>query len=77
MSLVLKITNPTSGALDGVAANSTRYYQLNDAAYVVTGDDDTTITSAVVGATVIDDAGLVIKVGHLGRNKTFDELLSS
>lgn len=77
MSLVLKITNPTGSASGGVAANTSRYYQLNDAAYVVTGDDDATVTSAVVGATTYAAGTLVIKVGHLGRNKTFDELLSS
>jgi hypothetical protein len=77
MSLVLKITNPTGTASGGVAANTSRYYQLTDAAYAVTGDDDTTVASAVVGSTTYAAGTLVIKVGHLGRNGTFDELLSS
>lgn len=77
MSLVLKITNPTSSASGGVAANTSRFYQLNDAAYVVTGDSNTTIASAVVGSTTFAAGTLVIKVGHVGRNNTFDELLSS
>jgi hypothetical protein len=77
MSLVLKITNPTGSASGGVAANTSRFYQLSDAAYAVTGDNDTTITSAVVGSTTFTAGTLVVKVGHLGRNNTFDELLSS
>jgi len=77
MSLVLKITNPTGSASGGVAANTSRFYQLSDAAYAVTGDTNATVTSAVVGSTTFTAGTLVIKVGHLGRNKTFDELLSS
>jgi hypothetical protein len=77
MSLVLKITNPTGTTSGGIAANKSYFYQLNDTAFVVTGDDDTTIVAADVAGTSYTTATLVIKVGHLGRNGTFDELLSS
>jgi len=76
MSLVLKITNPTGSASGGVAANSSRYYQLSDGAYVVTNNSDT-ITSAVVGSTTYATSTLIIQVGYLARSKAFDILLSS
>jgi hypothetical protein len=77
MSLVLKITNPTGTASGGIAANKSHFYQLNDTAFVVTGDNDTIVTSANVAGTAYTTTTLVIKVGRLGRNGTFDELLSS
>jgi hypothetical protein len=77
MSLVLKITNPTGTASNGIAANKSYYFQLNDSCYAITGDDDTTITSAVVGSTTYVTTTLELKVGHLGRHGNFDELLSS
>lgn len=77
MSLVLKITNPTGTASNGIAANKSYYYQLSETCYAITDKDTTLITSAVVGTTTYVTTTLEIKVGHLGRHGNFDELLSS